>query len=625
MSRFTSVLLVAATVSVMLVGQQAGAQIVTDSLELHLDANDPSSFGYAREYSWSPPDDANLPGMDSWFNLVKVDPDYLHTLGDIDDGAGGDLPVSQPAAILGRSGTGTGATRSQDNPIFTPASGNQPAYFSGSGDGYGAGDQPGGEITLTDSDDPGKNFTWELWYRPSTLSVFPDNISIFGNGSGNNGSLIREKYVDSGGGVFKRQILFGYRSGEEVSAFIELANQAQPTEWFHIVGVHSEADAAAHLYINGANVDTELTSTRGGTQRDIGLFWIPDRGHQDKGNGSISIARIYHKPLSAAEVLQNYNAEKDSFPDSVTTIVTENLELHLRADDAQSWYGGSMYASSPADDGGLPWNDSWFNLVKVGPDYLHTLGDIDDGAGNDMPVSFPAAIMGRSGTGTGATRSQDNPIFTPASGNQPAYFSGYGDADGNDANDNVGGVVTLTDSDWPGQDFTWEIWYRLSSPVLGEGELAMLMGNDGGSGGSYIAEKYRDIGGGVKKRWIEFHYKPGELIVGPYLDVADLDNPTEWFHIVGVHSTADAAQHLYINGAIAGTNPTSARGDTQRDIGIFWIPARGHQDKGDGDVTVVRIYHKALSPAEVLQNFQSDHLALFGPPAAPRGTTVLIR
>ena len=82
--------------------------------------------------------------------------------------------------------------------------------------------------------------------------------------------------------------------------------------WYHMVGTSSEAVDYRYIYINGRLWDSHSATTDLGTS---GNFTIGGRQTDDSHhfNGLIPLVRMYNKELSAAEVLQNFNAHKSRF------------------------------------------------------------------------------------------------------------------------------------------------------------------------------------------------------------------------------------------------------------------------------------------------------------------------
>ena len=86
-----------------------------------------------------------------------------------------------------------------------------------------------------------------------------------------------------------------------------------------LIGLY-EITYNSYLYINGEeNKKSGAQSATGtwgdGTVRPFGVFTnIESTGQPNRGyNGFCGPVRVYNKLLSAAEVLQNYNAQKSRF------------------------------------------------------------------------------------------------------------------------------------------------------------------------------------------------------------------------------------------------------------------------------------------------------------------------
>jgi len=334
MKRFVTVMMGLVLLGMVL---PAGADIVTDSLELHLNANHPGSWYGGPSYDGSGGMDSSLPQSDTWFNLVGAGAAYGHNLGDIDDGGSVLLPESQPGAVLGDNsvddpsgtawlgagGVGTGADRANRNPAFTAGGGGSPSYFSGTGGGTGGATAAGAEITITRSEAVTSDFSWELWFRPATsnAAIEGETPCLMGNQHYSNGTGFQIFEMLSGG---QRQVIFrameGSRDPSQVSAVLNIADTSDPQEWFHLVATFSSA-GEQNLYIDGQLADSATGVGIGGaTTSAIGLLWPgPDRsGHKDHSDADIAIARIYHKVLSLSEVQQNFATGADYIPEPAT-------------------------------------------------------------------------------------------------------------------------------------------------------------------------------------------------------------------------------------------------------------------------------------------------------------------
>jgi hypothetical protein len=101
-------------------------------------------------------------------------------------------------------------------------------------------------------------------------------------------------------------INFGYRTNSNVDSGNITIN-----EWHHIVGTRAVGGAIV-IYIDGV-ADTTTTGNLAidYTTTDFNIGYAPAR--IGPYNGNISSTRVYNKSLTAAEVLQNFNAQKTRF------------------------------------------------------------------------------------------------------------------------------------------------------------------------------------------------------------------------------------------------------------------------------------------------------------------------
>ena len=78
--------------------------------------------------------------------------------------------------------------------------------------------------------------------------------------------------------------------------------------WYHIACV-MDSGTARH-YVNGAQVATRTYTSSIASTTEVMIGAI---NQQHEIDGLVPLTRVYSKALSAAEVLQNYNAQKSRF------------------------------------------------------------------------------------------------------------------------------------------------------------------------------------------------------------------------------------------------------------------------------------------------------------------------
>lgn len=87
------------------------------------------------------------------------------------------------------------------------------------------------------------------------------------------------------------------------------ANFMNTSNWYQIVGTYTSGSRI--LYINGVQVNSDSQAGTIGTNTSgmsIGAYGGNSGSNAYWYNGALSICRLYNRALSAAEVLQNFNA-----------------------------------------------------------------------------------------------------------------------------------------------------------------------------------------------------------------------------------------------------------------------------------------------------------------------------
>ena len=82
--------------------------------------------------------------------------------------------------------------------------------------------------------------------------------------------------------------------------------------WYHIMATHRNSDNLNVLYVNGVQENSFIRSISYSTNAvtEIGVFYT---GGQLPLDGKIGLVRTYNRALTAAEVLQNFNAQRSRF------------------------------------------------------------------------------------------------------------------------------------------------------------------------------------------------------------------------------------------------------------------------------------------------------------------------
>ena len=159
-----------------------------------------------------------------------------------------------------------------------------------------------GYLGVTSGTDNNVAYSMEAWIK---LDAYPSGISgsggcIMGHDSSQGIGL---QAFGTGTTAF---INFGYRTNSNVNSGNITIN-----EWHHIVGTRAVGGAIV-IYIDGvADFTVNGDNAIDYTTADFNIGYAPAR--IGPYNGNISSTRVYNKSLTAAEVLQNFNAQKTRF------------------------------------------------------------------------------------------------------------------------------------------------------------------------------------------------------------------------------------------------------------------------------------------------------------------------
>jgi hypothetical protein len=202
------------------------------------------------------------------------------------------------------------------NPLSYPGSGTTwtslvGSYSGSMGTGVGYSSSNGGVLTF----DGATTAFVNMYPSTSTLvSTATNNFSIEAwYQSNNNRPEIAATGAGSSGWVFGWFTSTGTAWKVTKYGVIDLQTGTIPqnTSWHHVVLTYSST-TGVRVYIDGSLSGTALnnnTNLRGGSVFSIGKGESTSYMH----NGSIAIFRWYSAVLSAADVLQNYNATKSRF------------------------------------------------------------------------------------------------------------------------------------------------------------------------------------------------------------------------------------------------------------------------------------------------------------------------
>lgn len=148
-----------------------------------------------------------------------------------------------------------------------------------------------------------QTFTIEVWVKT--------------NNTTQNGFWFEKGVVNSQYSLFQEgtNIVCRVNTGTVVNVVTATtATYMNTTQWYQVVFTFTSGSQV--LYINGVVVNTGITTGTVATNNggmSIGAYGGQIGSHSYYYNGSVSIAKVYNRALSAAEVQQNFNALRGRF------------------------------------------------------------------------------------------------------------------------------------------------------------------------------------------------------------------------------------------------------------------------------------------------------------------------
>ncbi len=156
--------------------------------------------------------------------------------------------------------------------------------------------------------------TSELKYLSNYSHTYDAWVKLLGNNPGNNGSPLFGR-LGFTGGLFQFQsrlyVIYYYSDNSAVGG--SPTGGANLNVWYHFA-VSVDTDASSiKAYLNGVLTDT-YPLTLGLKDLSATQYVLGSSDTLYSSNARIPICRAYNRALSAAEVLQNYKAQKVLFP-----------------------------------------------------------------------------------------------------------------------------------------------------------------------------------------------------------------------------------------------------------------------------------------------------------------------
>lgn len=387
---------------------------------------------------------------------------------------------------------------------------------------------------------------------PVTVSAWVKNIagdgSIFGAygtgvgyGNGENIFSFGNKYVTIQGNNF----------GFKTFYFSDL----NLNTWQNLV-MTRDASNNMRVYLNGIGSTTGAISYSNTLQMNqIGRY--SNFTNQYNAKGSIGEVKIYNRALSASEVLQNYNATKKRYvPEE--NIVTNGLVFNLDAANSSSYAGSgnTSYDLSGFGNTATLVNGTGFGTTGGGM-------FVFDGS-NDYFEAQHSSSLNISGSITVDVWVYMTSVSNSADMNLICKYSNAG------GSSNQSWILFKSTGD-----------YRSASPdglTANNNEFVWLASSNGNYSGALIGT--------------------GEQVL-----------TNTWYNVVAIYNSSTEKMQMYLNGQIK-TNVTR----TGQTSGVLSTNLRNLQVGGtpldsnrwvQGRIPISRVYNRALSAQEVLQNFNA--------------------
>ncbi len=431
------------------------------------------------------------------------------------------------------SGNGNNATL-VNGAGYSSASGGS-VYFDGNNDYV--------ELGASTYFDGITDVTLNFWVLPQTSSAFRTIFSRYHYSSLNNGIQIYHG-TDN-------KFYFGGR--ESAAAYLDLGtvNTYPIDSWYNVT--MTKSGNSWKIYVNGVLENSatmglgnvawlaQASAQLGATRQSSGAYY---------GKSNVAVAMAYNRALSAAEVLQNYNALKLRFVPLTYSIVSDSLLLHLDAGNVKSYYGT-----------GTAWKD----------------------------------LTGNSNGGT----------LT----NGPAYSSEDGGSLVFDATNDYIRMPFETILN----DCSIEVWFRGTSTKVYQ-YLLNLSNLTNSTNALNLDLNDQDAAGAYRTIWVYWNGGGTPLSSVPRTGTNGTNgdwNDSKWRHYVFTRSTTVSpyTQH-YMNGSLVTNTVRSGTQTTSFGAGAGYYLTIGAAGNGSntwgGNIPIVRIYSRVLSASEVLQNYNAQ-------------------
>lgn len=398
------------------------------------------------------------------------------------------------------------------------------------------------------------------WFYYTGGSTTGSTVIAIG-GAGNGGDTF-SIFLNNGGAY---NISAAFNAGNNVTS---ANNVYQPNSWNHVVITKSpgNVNATTIIYLNGIELAiasaASITPSFVPNNFVIGT-WAQSPGTQNFFTGQIANAAMYTRTLSALEIRQMFAAQSPRFSNvgqlqTSSAYITAGLIINFDAADPASYPPAANYYGA-------------YGYAPNGNQYLTT----------PSTATNPSQAIWYDTAGGNFLYMNQNQIYNYARG-------GYFTSSGASAMGATPGNVTIS---FPNGAGTFEMWVNVNSNASSQGLLSL-----GPAGGTGPYANFYFAAGSNTVRWEIFNTTSSAYT--DYVSTTAVAG-AGWTHLIGVWTQSHNA--IYINGQFnvgeAQTNyPSTMTGP---------ITLGNYAGNLSGSVAVTRVYNRALSAAEISQNFQS--------------------
>ena len=166
-------------------------------------------------------------------------------------------------------------------------------------------------VSRTTNINTGQNLTVNAWIYPTLLGITRRAVVA----SSYNYTSLNGWFFSTAGASINNTFFFS--AGADNAYRMAAANTLSLNQWVYISAVCQNGGGSINLYKNGVETSyaaTALsTNTLTYTYPQFNVGFRDSAGTTDPYTGNISVVQIYNRALSAAEILQNYNATKGRY------------------------------------------------------------------------------------------------------------------------------------------------------------------------------------------------------------------------------------------------------------------------------------------------------------------------